>query len=176
MKQLYNIIQEKLVINKHSKIKYNVDSLTNDNITLYDDQECDDEDMQDMQWDYCQNILNEIDKKLNCSGYLILKFKSLGKLDPNKLINDNHILGIDQYLEKCIDEVITGKDYGYKVRLVGGHLEIDCINSGSCGTYYIYAIEKTAWDHLTAWYEGDDEVNSLAFLYAKESIVPIIEE
>ena len=170
MKNLKNIILEKLIINKNIQSQFNPDNITNDKIVMYSDRWDEDKDTLDMDWEDTKRQLEEIDKDLNCGGYMLLKFKSLGMVnDPKKL----EILDIGDSLEPCIDTIITGKDYGYEVRLVGGHLEIDCINSGSCVTYYIYAIEKTAWDHLEAYWEGDDEVNSLAFLYRKESIIPI---
>ena len=168
-------IQEKLVFNKHTKEKnYDVDSLNNENRVLVSDRwDPKTHDMEE-EWDYVRDTVEYIDKKLFCSGYLITKFDPLSKLDAKSL--ENKIYDIDEYLDRCINNVISGHDLGYEIRLVGGHMEIDCINSGSCGTYYIYGVEQTAWNHLSAWWKGDTDVNSLSFLYSEGAIIPIVEE
>lgn len=169
MKTLKSIIHERLIINKHIKPSFNVDDLTNDDITLYNDRECDDEDMQDMQWDYCQNILDEINNHKGNCGFICTKFKSLGK---SKKIEEDLVF-VEEDLDDIVSKIITGKDYGYEVRLVGGHLELECINSGSSGTYYIYKLSPLAMGHMQDWWDGDEDQKSLAFLYGEESIVPI---
>ena len=180
MKEINTYIVEKLTLSQ-KKTYTSIDSLTGDNLVMYSDRWDEDEDTLNMDWEDAQSQLKEIDKDLDCGGYLIIKYKSLGEIQNKKIENNISVLdqclqSIEKDLETCIDTVITGKDYGYEIRMVGGHLEIDCINSGSCVTYYIYAIEKTAWDHLEAYWEGNDEVNSLAFLYAEGSLVPIEEK
>jgi hypothetical protein len=82
----------------------------------------------------------------------------------------------DQYnqITKVIDtEIITGKDLGYEARMVNGHIEIDCINSGSRATYYIYAIKEDVIDEIDDWLDGDAEYDMWEFLVKKENIIPI---
>ena len=169
MKQIESFISEKLHLNKETKASFDVDDLTNDDIILYSDRECDDEDMQDMQWDYCQNILNEINKHKDNDGFICTKFKSLGK---SKNIEED-IISVEDDLDDIVSKIIDGKDQGYEVRLVGGHLELECINSGSSGTYYIYKLAPLAMGHMQDWWDGDEDQKSLAFLYAEGSIIPI---
>ena len=169
MKTLKSIIHERLIINKHIKPSFNVDYLTNDDITLYNDQECDDEDMQDMQWYYCQNILDEINNCKDKCGFICTKFKSLGQ---SKKIEEDLVF-VEEDLNNIVSKIINGKDQGYEVKLVGGHLELECINSGSSGTYYIYKLSPLAMEHMEDWWNGDEDQKSLAFLYAEESIVSI---
>ena len=176
MKTLKSIIFEKLIINRNIQpSQQDVDDLTGDNITLYSDRECDDEDMQDIQCDYCQNMLNKINNHKDNCGFICTKFKSLGQsksikggYDPN-----NDIYFISDDLNEFIDKIITGKDSGYELRLVGGHIEVDCINSGSSATYYIYQLDKTAWEQMESWWRGDEEVDNVRFLYKEGSIIPI---
>lgn len=173
MKQLKEIIFEKLKINKNSKSIHNVDDLTNDDITLYDDQECDDEDMQDMQWDYCQNILNEINKKFD--GFVVCRWKSLTKsTDLEKSIND-YSADLD-----CIKErIITGKDLGYEVKIVKGHLEFYCVNSGSRATFYVYALSNKGYELIKQYFDEpesldvDSTEDKLKFLFDDGIILPI---
>lgn len=168
MKELLMFIQEKLIINKDSKLKHNIDSLNDDDMILISDRNTDskpsDDDLEEI-----IDKLDDIDKKIFCAGYLIMKSVSLSK--SKNLEKD--IIDIDQYLYRAIKSIINYKDLEHEIRIVGGHIEIDCINFDSCCTYYIYAIESTAWGHLEDWWSGDEETKSLAFLFAKNSIVPI---
>lgn len=168
MKLINNYISEKLVINKQIKGQYNPDLLNQENIVLYKSEE---DDWQDE--DYREEIKN-IEK--NYSYFMCTKFSSLGSSKSIKggYDPDNDIYDIQEYdLEHIVDNVITGKDLGYDVRLTGGHIEIDCINSGSRATYYIYSLSHETYDKLAAWWEGDEDVDNLKFLYQKGAIIPI---
>jgi len=172
MKTLKSIIHEKLIINKHIKpTQLDVDDLTGKKPEkLYSDRwDFDDDGDMDAQWEVCQNELNEINNHKGNCGFICTKFKSLGQ---SKKIEEDIVL-VEDDLDNIVSQIIDGKDYGYEVRLVGGHLELECINSGSSGTYYIYKLSPLAMGHMQDWWDGDEDQKSLAFLYAEESIVPI---
>ncbi len=177
MKHLNNYILEKFEINKNTIKQNNPDKLTGDKVILYSDRwtyDEEDKDDKDVLWVDCQDILDTIEKKY--SNFMCTKYHSLstsksiyGGYDP-----DNEIFSISSAsLKEVIDEVITGRDLGYEIRIVGGHIEIDCINSGSSATYYIYSLSPETFDRLSAWWEGDEEVENVKFLYEPNSIVPI---
>lgn len=172
MKNLKETILEKLVINKNSKKNYNVDELNNDNITLYNNQDCDDEDMQDMQWDYMTEIIKDIDA--NYDGFVVCRFNSLSKSkNLEKDVND-----CSDDLQEISKRILTGKDLGYAVKVIGGHLEFDCINSGSKATYYVYALSPIAYEKIETYFgepeslDGDDS-DKLKFLFDEDSIISI---
>ena len=72
-------------------------------------------------------------------------------------------------------DIITGDDLGYEVRLKDGHIEIDAINSGSRGTYYIYACSDTVFEYIKDLYEDDEgEPEELyKLLFTEGEILPI---
>ena len=173
MKNFKDIILEKLILNKSVKSIYNPDHLNNNKSVLYSDRwDFDEDEDRDVSWESCQMDLNRIDDFVykQHGGFMSFKYNSLSK---SKDI-ENDIQDVDNDLDNFIDKIITGKDYGYEVRVQNGHIEIDCINSGSHATYYIYALDSSAWDHLDAyWNRGDEDIKSLSFLYAKGSILEI---
>ena len=72
-------------------------------------------------------------------------------------------------------DIITGDDLGYEVTLKDGHIEIDAINSGSRGTYYIYACSDTVFEYIKDLYEDDEgEPEELyKLLFTEGEILPI---
>ena len=166
MKKLDNYILEAL-IKKDTKIGTNidVDHLIKDNFTLYDDTDpdCDDQD-----WEDCKNNFDEIDSKYDF--FLCCRDQSLMKLK-----NYNNIKNVTVNLDGIIRTVITGNDYGYAVRMSYGHIEIDCINSGSRRTYYVYAISEKAYDEIDSYLWGDmDESDfDISFIYNEKDVIPI---
>ena len=165
------------LIDSNTKIEVDVDNLTHNKKPeiLYSDRwDFEDDNDMDIQWEDCKVELGSINQDCK-TGFLCTKFNSLGKsksirggYDP-----DNDIYTITDDLDEIIDKVITGNDYGYEVRLVGGHLELECINSGSSATYYIYQLEAKAWDNIELWWQGDETVDNLKFLYNDKAIIPI---
>ena len=149
MKQLTQYIQEKLKINSKSKINvYNPDFLNNIEEVIYDDEG--DEHELDSKWNYCESELKRINK--NYSGFIVAKWDPLSELEDF----DNNI-SLSSDLEDIKDDIISGKDLGYEVRLSHGHLEIDCINSGSRATYYVYALKDTAYADVELYFDGEGE-------------------
>ena len=171
MKTLNTYITEKLVLNKDTfkELEYNPDSLSDEYIILYstEDQDENDEDYFD---DFMSNI-DELDKEYD--SYIVL-YKSLSDIKNNKKDqNTNNIINYYIYLDKIIDKYINGKNYGYEVRLAYGHIEIDCINSGSRGTYYIYALHPDISDKVEEWFDGYDYVKIFDILLKKGNIEKI---
>ena len=149
MKQINNFIQEKLKVNSKSKInEYDPDFLNNFTEVIYSE---DDEDTD--YWNYCESELKRINK--NYSGFVVTRWNSISQIkDFDKDVND-----YSDDLEEIKDRIITGKDLGYEVRVSHGHLEFDCINSGSRGTYYVYALKDTAYADIEAWFDGEEDEN-----------------
>ena len=142
---------EKLKIGVNTKVMsgYNPDNLNQDVEELYSDSN--DEDLDDLKWDYCESEIKRINK--NYSGFVVTRWDSITKIkDFDKSVND-----YSDDLEQIKDRIITGKDMGYEVRLSHGHLEFDCINSGSRGTYYVYALTDTALADVESWFDGEEE-------------------
>ncbi len=166
MKTINDFIKEAL-IKKDTEISHNidVDHLIKDNFILYDDTDpdCDEKD-----WDDCENDFYEIDGNYNF--FLCCKDQSLMKLKDYRKIET-----VTVNLDDIIKTVITGKDYGYAVRINYGHIEIDCINSGSRRTYYIYAISENAYDEIESYLYGDmDESDfDIGFIYNEKDVIPI---
>lgn len=167
MKRINLYIVEKLKkINKSSSFKYNPDELNNDNIILYSDDG--DEDEKDSIWSKCKHTLDEINDVYD--GFIAFKNKPISETD---LTDDYALKNLSEDLDDLINECITGNDAGYEVRLKGGHLEIDCINSGSRTTYYIYALNNNNYDLVSDWYQGEDEPKDLTFLLDEDVIEEI---
>lgn len=174
MKSLKQSIKEALKINSKSKvIKTDYpEYLTNESYTMYNSENDDDYDYKD----FLDNIKIVEDEY---KGIIITQFEPLIKIKTNfdfkvwRMITGKYA---DQYnqITKVIDtEIITGKDLGYEARMVNGHIEIDCINSGSRATYYIYAIKEDVIDEIDDWLDGDAEYDMWEFLVKKENIIPI---
>ena len=171
MKKLNQFIKEGLKVSTKSKIKdsYDPDYLDEgQKEMLYDDTDYEDEDEQNVAWNDCNRILIKIDKDID--GFLLMK----NFISKSKNI-ENDYKDIFKYLEDCKDEVVTGNDYGYAFRLNNGHLEIDCINSGSRGTYYIYGLSKEGYELIDDWQQGEVEDKTLEeILYQQGVIEPIL--
>lgn len=177
MENLSNFITEKLQINSKIKSKNDdLDYLTDDDFVLWNS----DDNSGDEYIDYIDDLYNEIEHKYDY--FIYTRFDSLSTLfdkyyNKNKNINtliDN--IDYNEYFKKITQKIITGRDYGYEIKLVRGHIEIDCINSGSCGTYYIYAITYKGYIDVDDWFtDGCDDEAQKDFLYSiiKENIVPI---
>ena len=169
-------ITERLHINKDSKPGIDLDNLIDQNITLYDDTKIDADDDRDVLWDDCERELANFNDVYDY--YILFKFNSMMKSKEIAAKNDKIVEPIEIFddLNGVKDYIITGKDAGYAVRLVGGHIEIDCINSGSRATYYIYALTPEGYDRLSAFLEGDESEPNIDFLYTNEDqkyIIPI---
>ena len=146
-----NYIQEKLKITKDTKINYDPDFLNNFTEVLYSYN--DDEDLSDLRWDYCESMLKRINNKYE--GFVVTRWDSITQIkDFDKSVND-----YSDDLEEIKNRIITGRDLGYEVRLSHGHLEFDCINSGSKGTYYVYALKDIAYTDIEAWFDGEEDEN-----------------
>jgi hypothetical protein len=134
-------INEKLVLTNKSKIgkPYNPDELNDDNDEpeiLYSDME---EDNADDEWDCFKEDMKYLEDKYY--GFLVTQFTSLSNITVKEL-ERKLWRNSRQLIDDIIDEIVNGKAMGYEISLVGGHLEIDCINSGSRGTYYVYAFDN----------------------------------
>ena len=134
-------INEKLVLTNKSKIgkPYNPDELNDDNDEaeiLYSDME---EDNADDEWDCFKEDMKYLEDKYY--GFLVTQFTSLSNITVKEL-ERKLWRNSRQLIDDIINEIVNGKDLGYEISLVGGHLEIDCINSGSRGTYYVYAFDN----------------------------------
>ena len=164
MKTLNNYIIEKFKINANNSkgaSKYNPDELNNENAVLYDSEDEGEEDGDnDVFFDDMKNNLDELDDKYQY--FISLKFKPLSKIkDSNELFKSIHgLIPDDDSLKSMItDNIIDGRDLGYEVKLVGGHIEVHCINSGSRGIYYIYALNKDIYEKISDWYSNFEESN-----------------
>ena len=134
-------INEKLVLTNKSKIgkPYNPDELNDDNDEaeiLYSDME---EDNAEDEWDCFKEDMKYLEDKYY--GFLVTQFTSLSNITVKEL-ERKLWRNSCQLIDDIINEIVNGKDLGYEISLVGGHLEIDCINSGSRGTYYVYAFDN----------------------------------
>ena len=154
MKTLNTFITEKILINKQTNIGFDPDNLECDdkfyeNAILYNSENNEDEDEDATEYEDFEHLMWETND-LN-EGFIVTKFESLSKTkNIEKVIKD-----CSDNLPKLIENIITGKDLGYEVRSVNGHLEIDCINSGSRGTYYIYALSQKGYQDINNWFYGN---------------------
>lgn len=162
MKHLNEFIIEKFKINKDIDIKFNPDSLNNDNTIIFDSESSEGE-----TWEDCTDEIKQINDKYY--GFLVCKFIPLSKIkNYEKDIND-----YSDQLDQITDRILTGRDLGYQIKLVKGHLEYDCINSGSRATYYVYALSEEAYLAVEEWFNGDLETSELKSLFNEESILEI---
>ena len=175
MKELNIYLIEKLHLDKHISNQFNIDEISEkDEIYLYDDDaDVEEEGDRDIFWDDCKSELETLNKKY--LGYIVFQFDSLGSI--KKDITDDVIYMIDGDLGVITDKIISGKDLGYDVKIKGGHLEIHCINSGSRGIYYIYALTQEGMNICSEYERGEsDEPENLNFLKTDEEhkyITPI---
>ena len=173
MKTINKFILERLKINKNDEIKFNPDTLCHQTIILYDDTEINDED-KDIEWENCESDLKHIDDKIyglkeGQGGFVCFRFKSISK--SNNIDNDLLCYNVD-LLELINEEIITGKDYGYIVRVTNGHIEIDCLNSGNRATYYIYGLSYEGFNIVDDYFNDDTDLNTLIkALYNKDNII-----
>lgn len=143
-------INEKLIINKNTIAAYSPDELNNDEEVLYSDME---EDNSENEWDNVKEDLKYLDDKYY--GFLVTQFKRLSEIKVEQLERTLY-RNSRQLIDDIIDEIVNGKDLGYEITLVNGHLEIDCINSGSRGTYYVYAIDdEENYSKMVDWAGND---------------------
>jgi len=174
MNKLSIYIQEKLKINSNSNVdnKFDPERLTDHRFVLYDSQSYENEDDEAVDWKDCEDSLMSYDDQ--ASGFIacdnpISKIKNYSK-DINL---------IDEDLLLLRERIVTGKDLGYEIRYEYGHLEFDCINSGSRRTFYIYGLSENAYDKIITWWESPDELEGdtdeekLAFLFDEGNIIPL---
>lgn len=175
MKNINLYIIEKLHLDKNIKNQFNIDNISpNDEVYLYDDDaDVEEEGDRDIFWDDCKSELKTLNKKY--LGFIVFQFDSLGSIKGD--IDDNKIYMLDGDLDNVTDKIITGKDLGYDVKIKGGHLEIHCINSGSRGIYYIYALSERGLNICSEYERGENnEPENLNFLKTDEDhkyIIPI---
>lgn len=173
MNPISQYISEKLLINKNIKIQFNPDELNGDEELLYSSSDYEDEDDNSIAWEDCDNEISSIDKKFDY--FLMTRFNSLSESkDLEKDLYAYAPCHENGDLHDLINDDAITKSQGLDIRLKGGHIELDAINSGSRATYYIYALSHEAYDEISAWYEGgEEEVPSLDFLFKPESILEI---
>ena len=175
MYKLTTYIQEKLKINSNSKVdnKFDPERLTDHRFVLYDSQSYENENEEASEWNDCGQTLRTYDGQAD--GFFICQYEPISKIKNF----EKSIYHIGNDLIVCRDKVISGHDLGYEIRYEYGHLEIDCINSGSRSTYYIYALSKNGYDKITTWWvspdelEGNTDEEKLAFLFEEGNIIPI---
>lgn len=175
MNKLSIYIQEKLKINSNSKVdnKFDPERLTDHRFVLYDSQSYENENEEAIEWKDCEDSLMSYDSQAD--GFFICKSEPISKIKNF----EKSIYHIGKDLILCRDKVISGHDLGYEIRYEYGHLEFDCINSGSRTTYYIYALSENAYDKMITWdvspneLEGDTDEEKLAFLFEEGNIIPI---
>ena len=175
MKQLNSFINEKLKINSKSKIGgYDPDMLNDELYILYDD--TNDSENDEVYWEDALDELKQINDKYD--GFVVCRWESLTEIKNKKRHLDQYVNDYSDDLELIQNRIITGRDYGYRIRLVYGHLEFECINSGSSATYYVYALNDKAYEKIEEWFDtpesldNEDDLN-LKFLYEKGNILAI---
>ncbi len=169
MKNINNFILEKLNLSKTKNI-VDLDDLNGDKIVLYDSTaDFEEEDDESYMWDDCNEELSRINNEY--SGFIAFKFNSIMKSKEiaDKKHQDVEPYEVQEVLTDITERIMDGKDAGYAVRLVGGHMEIDCINSGNRSTYYIYALTSEGYDRVSSYWEGDEEEPNIDFLYTDEN-------
>lgn len=165
MKTLIETIDEKLKVTK-SGYKFNPDIMNDKNIILYDSTNYEDEDEEYIYLKEYKELMRQIENDIE--GFLL----------TNELISkskniENDIDNVYIYLDDITDKIITGKDYGYRVSINSGHIEIDCINSGSSNTYYIYGLSKDGLIKLEEWFDGEEEYELKDLLFDEKNYTTI---
>jgi hypothetical protein len=161
MKSLVETINEKLKITKGCG-NFNPDE-TDSNVTTIYDSDCEDE---EAEWDDFCYLIDKLEKDID--GFLLMD-EQISK--SKNLENDADNVYI--YWDDIKNKIITGKDYGYRVRIDSGHIEIDCINSGSSNTYYVYGLSKDGLMKLEEWFEGEEEYELKDLLFDENNYVII---
>jgi len=174
MKPLISYILEKLKINSNSKVdnKFDPERLDDHKFVLYDSQSYENEDDESVDWEDCEQQLKEYND--HAYGFIVCN-EPISKIkDYNKDISL-----IDEDLLSLREKIVTGKDLGYEIRYEYGHLEFDCINSGSRRTFYIYGLSENSYNKIITWWESPDELEGdtdgekLAFLFEEGNIIPL---
>lgn len=165
MKTLLETINEKLKVTK-SGYKFNPNIMNDKNIILYDSTNYEDEDEEYIYLKEYKELMRQIENDIE--GFLL----------TNELISkskniENDIDKVYIYLDDITDKIITGKDYGYRVSINYGHIEIDCINSGSSNTYYIYGLSKDGLMKLEEWFDGEEEYELKDLLFDEKNYTTI---
>lgn len=167
MKKLNIYILEKLKINKSSQYKFNPDDIEGgSNRLIYSDVDSEnaEETEGDEMWT-CMDVINDN----HDGGFIAFQFDSISDSDNfNKSAYD-----LNQSLTKILEKIIDGKDLGYEVRTKDGHLEVDCINSGSRGTYYIYALSLEGYKIADDALDEDDDKRNWYWLFDEKNFEPI---
>jgi hypothetical protein len=165
MKSLIEIINEKLKISKGYG-NFNPDETDSNVTTIYDSTTYKNEDEEYIDLREYKEIMKQIEKDID--GFLLMN----EPISKSKNI-ENDIDNVYIYLDDIIDKVITGKDYGYRVRIDSGHIEIDCINSGSSNTYYIYGLSRDGQMKLEEWFADEGEYSLKDLLFDENNYVII---
>jgi len=172
MKTLNNYIIEKFKINSHNSkgaSKYNPDDLNGDDTLIYSDMNNEDD-----EGDSYNDFIDTMESiNSNYTHFIVCKFNSLSKIEGKTNIYEKTINDYSDDLNNIKGRIITGHDLGYEVRISHGHIEIDCVNSGSRATYYIYSLNDKSYEDIESWFDGDLENDKLDFLYQQGNIIPI---
>ena len=166
MKSFKQFINEKILIDKTSKYSYNPDYLPRHSSEMWYS-----EDEESYYEDFIEDI-NYLENKYE--HFICFRFYPISKCNVKNLTD--RLMEYDISLQTFIEsDIITGDDLGYEVRLKDGHIEIDAINSGSRGTYYIYACSDTLFEYIKDLYEDDEgEPEELyKLLFTEGEILPI---
>ena len=166
MKSFKQFINEKILINKTSQYSYNPDYLPGHSSEMWDS-----EDEESYYEDFIEDI-NYLENKYE--HFICFRFYPISKCNVKNLTD--RLMEYDISLQTFIEsDIITGDDLGYEVRLKDGHIEIDAINSGSRGTYYIYACSDKVFEYIKDLYEDDEgEPEELyKLLFTEGEILPI---
>ena len=170
MKQIKEFIIEKLKINKSINNNYNPDDLNNDNKIIYSDLD------NNFTAKSYNDFVDKIDKEINekYDGFIVCRYKPLSWLKDkdNKKFEDT-IYDYSDLLSNIRERIVNVENDAYEIKLVSGHLEFDCINSGLRSTYYIYACSKDTYDKVEEYFDGSNEINDLKFLFIENNIIPI---
>ena len=166
MKSLKQFINEKILINKTSKYSYNPDYLSSHSSEMWDSE---DEDS------YYENFIEDINYlEEKYDHFICFRFYSISECNVKNLTD--RLIEYDLDLQTLIEKrIITGNDLGYEVRLKDGHIEVDAINSGSRGTYYIYACSDEVFEYIRDFYELDEGESEELYklLFTEGEILPI---
>lgn len=162
MKSLSDLLTEKLHINKNYQNAFNPDDFNNDNIKLWNSEDDD----QDIEYQDLESWLDNLSDKFD--GFIRINDEPLSKND-----NFENVCTYDDDVTGLVLTLLTGRDAGYEIRLVSGHIEVDAINSGCRRHFYIYALTKNANELVCKWLDDEEDVSNLKFLFKKGYIAEI---
>ena len=171
MKDIHKFIQEKLIINKDTECHYDPNDLNNTSEILFNTSDDDDDDLGAEEYDSTINHVADLFEKNKAYGAFAIYDYTLTELKEKNINNIDYELNRNS--DKLIDKLFNWRDQGYELRLHHGHIELDCINSGSRATWYIYGLSEDAYIHVEDYFDGEDYVKNLDFLYKPEMIVEI---